>query len=236
MKIMTFNIAHCLSYGVKERKIDFELMASVIKNSGADVVGLNEVRDKGVDSDYIEQAVILSELTGLNHRYFAKAIDFDGVNPYGNALLSRYPIISAQTLLVEDPPIKGRVAGGYYETRCLLKAKLECGLTVLAIHFGLNPDEQANAVKLVLENLEDERCVLMGDFNVMPENKLLEPIKARMKDAASCFKAPLLSFPSDIPDRKIDYVFVSKDIELISADIPAIVASDHRPHVAEINF
>lgn len=234
MKIMTFNTQHCLSY--TERKINFELMASVIKSCGADVVGLNEMRDKGEGSDYAEQTAILSELTGLKHGYFAKAIDFGGVNPYGNALLSRYPIINAQTLLVEDPPLNGRVEGGYYETRCLLKAKLACGLTVLVIHFGLNPDEQENAVKLVLENLEDERCVLTGDFNVTPENKVLEPIRARMNDAASCFKAPLLSFPSDNPDRKIDYLFVSKDIELISADIPAIVASDHRPHVAEINF
>jgi endonuclease/exonuclease/phosphatase (EEP) superfamily protein YafD len=38
------------------------------------------------------------------------------------------------------------------------------------------------------------------------------------------------------PHRKIDYIFVSHDIEIISADIPAIVASDHRPHIAEVHF
>ena len=50
------------------------------------------------------------------------------------------------------------------------------------------------------------------------------------------FKTELFSFPSDNPDRKIDYIFVSPDIEVVSADIPAIVAFDHRPHTAKINI
>ena len=75
----------------------------------------------------------------------------------------------------------------------------------------------------------------MGDFNVLPEDDVLKPIRERMKDAADCFDKPLLSFPSDEPDRKIDYIFVSPDIEIVSADIPAIVVSDHRPHTAVIN-
>ena len=76
----------------------------------------------------------------------------------------------------------------------------------------------------------------MGDFNVTPENPVLAPIREKMKDAASLFGTQMLSFPSDNPNCKIDYIFVTPDVELVSADIPAIVASDHRPHTAEINF
>ena len=76
----------------------------------------------------------------------------------------------------------------------------------------------------------------MGDFNVMPDNEILNPIRAKMKDTADCFTEQKFSHPSDKPDKKIDYLFVSKDIEVVSADIPAIVASDHRPHTAEINL
>ena len=121
-----------------------------------------------------------------------------------------------------------------YETRCLLKVKLENGLTVLVTHFGLNADEQENSVKTILENLEDEKCVLMGDFNVTPDSPLLNPIREKMKDTAELFDKELYSHPSDEPVIKIDYIFVSKDIEVVAADIPAIVASDHRPHTAEI--
>ena len=103
---------------------------------------------------------------------------------------------------------------------------------MLVTHMGLNPDEQENAVQTVLQNLSAEKCILMGDFNMRPDNPILAPIFDRMTDAAAGFCADKLSFPSDSPDRKIDYIFVSRDIEVVDADIPAIVASDHRPHTA----
>ncbi len=232
MKIMSFNTQHCLNF--IEKKIDFQVMADAIKSFNPDIVGLNEMRDKGRDPQYDNQTSILSELTGMKHHYFAKAIEVDGENPYGNALLSKLPILSSETIPVPDADPK--TGSKYYETRCLLKAKLEGGITVLVIHFGLNPDEQKNAVNTVLENIEKEKCILMGDFNVTPENEVLKPIRKCMKDVADCFNKPLLSFPSDKPDKKIDYIFVSPDVEVISADIPGIIASDHRPHTATVNI
>lgn len=233
MKIMVFNTQHCLNY--IEQKIDFDIMAKAIKTCDPDIVGLNEIRDLGPDPDYAAQTATLSHLTEMPHAYFAKAIDVKNHGRYGNALLSKLPFRSVETIPVPDPT--ERLPGGkYYETRCLLKAKLENGLTVLVIHFGLNPDEQQNAVDTVLANLTEEKCVLMGDFNMRPDNPLLDPIRARMKDAADAFAEPKLSFPSDQPNRKIDYIFVSPDLELTAADIPAIVAADHRPHTAEINL
>ena len=64
----------------------------------------------------------------------------------------------------------------------------------------------------------------------------MDPIRSRMKDTACLFTQPLFSFPSDKPDRKIDYIFVSPDAQVLAAEIPPIVASDHRPHTAEITF
>lgn len=227
---MSFNTQHCLNY--IERKIDFEIMADAIKKCSADIAGLNEIRDKGADIDYENQTAILAELTGMKYYYFAKAIEFNSKNPYGNSFISKYPILSAQTIPVPDPQYK--TGNEYYETRCLLKVKIEGGITVLVTHFGLNTDEQKNAVETVLKHLEHEKCILMGDFNVTPEDKILNPIRERMKDTADFFETELLSYPSDKPREKIDYIFVSKDLEVISADIPAIVASDHRPHTAQI--
>ena len=75
-----------------------------------------------------------------------------------------------------------------------------------------------------------------GKVNVTPNDPVIAPIKSKMKDTAELFTEPKLSWPSDKPEKKIDYIFVSPDIEVLSADIPEIVASDHRPHVAEIKF
>ena len=232
MKIMTFNTQHCRNY--LEDKIDYEIMAKAIRDVGADIVGLNEMRGSGDAADYDDQTGKLSQLTGLSHSFFAPAIYVKGSNPYGNSFLSAIPIRSKEKIMIPDPEAKKGTES--YETRCILKVVLENGLSVLVTHFGLNDDEQQNAVETVVEHLEKEKCVLMGDFNVKPDNKLLDPIRERMKDTADLFGKTLFSFPSDKPNRKIDYIFVSPDIEIVSADIPAIVASDHRPHICEIKF
>lgn len=232
MKIMVYNIQHGAIYPTKD--IDLQRLADVIAAEQPELIGLNEVRGKGNTPAYTEQTEILSHLTGMEHYYFARAIYVGGTEPYGNALLSHSPIVSVKTVPVPDP--EKRAFDGYYESRCLLKAKLANGLTVLVIHFGLNPDEQRNAVKTVLDNLENEKCILMGDFNMKPDNPMLDPIRERMTDVADAFDGEKLSWPSDNPYMKIDYIFVSKDVEIVSADIPATVCSDHRPHTAEIKF
>ncbi len=233
MKLMSFNTQHCLNFITRE--IDFDVMANCIKACEADIVALNEMYDEGEAEIFTPQVKILSEKTGLPYYYFAKAIEVEGKNPYGNGILSRYPILSAETFLVPDPD--DRVEGKRFETRCVLKATLSNGLTVIVTHFGLNPSEQQNAVQTVLEHLKDKSCILMGDLNVRPENPVLDPIRAKMTDTAIKFTDPgLQSRPVDVPNRKIDYIFVSPDIKVVAADIPAIIASDHRPHTAEIDF
>jgi hypothetical protein len=66
-----------------------------------------------------------------------------------------------------------------------------------------------------------------------------EQIEAAMVTAGLVLKGAegnTLTFRSDCPDRKIDYVFVTKDVRVLCAEIPEIIASDHRPHTAEIDF
>ncbi len=227
LNILTFNTQHCESF--LTGKIDFQCMADVIKSFAPDIVGLNEIRGDGPHDEYTAQTEKLAELAGFDNFFFGKALDLDE-GPYGNALLSRFKIEKAEVFPVESVPVHERV--GYYEDRALLKAELDCGLNVLIIHFGLSRAEQINAVKAVLPHIA-ENTVLMGDFNVPPDSDILLPIREKMTDAASvCGNLP--SFPSDAPETKIDYIFVSRDIKIISADIPSIIASDHLPHAATV--
>ncbi len=232
MKIMSFNTQHCKNFITQE--IDFKVMANAILKCDADIIGLNEMRSLGADpNEYGKQVEELSKLTGIENYFFAKAIEFSK-GPYGNAMLSKLKIESAQSIIIPDPDPKGY--DGYYETRCVLKAELSGGITVLITHFGLNPDEHKNAVDTVLQHITDKKCILMGDFNVTPDDEVLLPIREKMRDTADMFDCEKLSFPSDNPDRKIDYIFVTPDIEVVCADIPEIVASDHRPHTAQISI
>ncbi|MBO5040425.1 MAG: endonuclease/exonuclease/phosphatase family protein [Clostridia bacterium] len=235
MKFMSFNTMHCASH--PDNVINYELMARTILDCGADVIGLNEIRGESTgapDPAFGDQVGNLSKLTGIKNYFFAPAIMVGGCKPYGNAMLSKLPIISVENIIIPDPDDK--IFGEDYETRCVIKAKLEGDITLLVTHFGLYPDEQVNATKTLLKHITDKRCILMGDFNVGPDNHLMEILRERMVDTAAFFTEPKLSFPSDNPRVKIDYIFVSPDVEVVSADIPAIVASDHRPCTAEVNF
>ena len=87
MKIMSFNTQHCLNF--IERKIDFNVMAKAINDCGADIVGLNEMRGDGPDSEYTDQVKALSELTGMQYYFFAPAIYVKNKGPYGNGFLSK---------------------------------------------------------------------------------------------------------------------------------------------------
>jgi endonuclease/exonuclease/phosphatase family metal-dependent hydrolase len=231
MKIMTFNTQHCAAY-LNDLKIDFDLFAKTIRESDADVVGLNEIRGKGEREDYEAQTEILSERSGMPYSYFAPAILVRGNNPYGNALLSKHEILHAEKIMIPDPPT--RVEGHHYETRCILKARLACGITVAVVHVGLNPDEAACAVETLMEHVEDERFVLMGDFNMTPDDPLLARLRERLFDTARLSERPLLTHPSDAPTVQIDYIFTSRDLRVKSVCVPEWVVSDHRPYLIEI--
>ena len=229
MKIISFNTQSCTNYITKE--IDYEIMADAINKCDADIVGLNEIHEESHMENYSFQTRKTAEAAGFPHYRFGQACTLEEGN-FGNGFISKIPIVSSEVIGVPDPDPK--TGNQLYETRALLKVKLENGYTILVIHFGLNLDEQLNAVKVVVDNLEEEKCILMGDFNVEPDNEVLNPIRAKMKDSADLYTENLLSFPSDIPHKRIDYMFASPDVEFVSADIPAIVAADHRPAIAEI--
>ena len=234
IKAVTFNIQHCAVFPTG--KIDFDAFAEKIRSFDADVIGLNEVRGKGARKDYQAQAQILAEKTGYRY-YFARATEIGRGNPYGNAVLTRLPIMRCETVPIPDPV--PRRYGGYYETRCLLKMTLaQPDATFLITHFGLNPDEQENALRTVLENIGDGNTVLMGDLNVTPDNPLIARLREEMTDAAEAAAPgdPLLTFRADAPDRKIDYIFTKGNITAKNCRIVPGVLSDHLPLEAVIEI
>lgn len=231
IKAVTFNIQHCAVFPTG--KIDFDAFAEKILSFDADIIGLNEVRGAGVREDYQAQAEILAKKTGYQF-YFAKATDVDGANPYGNAVLTRLPVKSFETVPIPDPDPHGY--DGYYETRCLLKMTLaDPAVTCFITHFGLNPDEQENAVETVLSQWDGGNAVLMGDLNMTPDNPLIARLKNHMTDAAlyAAPGDPLLTFRADRPDRKIDYIFVGGDIAVKGCRVAPGVLSDHLPLAVE---
>lgn len=239
LRVLTFNIQHCRSYVYRdEDRIDFDLFADTIRCFDPDIVGLNEVRGEGTHPAYTAQAQILAEKLGY-HYYFYPALNVCGYGLYGNAILSKHPILNPEIIPIPDPVRKED--GKFYETRCVAKAEfaLGGGLTVLVTHFGLNPEEAQNAADSVCAAIDHAKTpvILTGDFNIRPDNPLLDPIRQRMTDTEDYFRCSgLMSYPSDRPYEKIDYVFTSPSVKVEFATIPQMEVSDHRPLFAVVEI
>ena len=233
MKIMTFNIQHAFDY--KNQVIDTDLFADKIRLHGADICGLNEVRGEGPIEDYTDQTDAIADNLGFE-RYFARAIMVEGTSPYGNAIVSRYKIVSAETVSIPDPLIK--MIGGHYESRCVLKAVIDCDgkeICVLVCHMGLTPAQRSNAVKTICDIVDgtDLPLILMGDFNTTPKDIILKPLYKRLKDTDSVAESKgMKTYPSYGPDIKIDYIFY-RGLECKNVKTVTEVYSDHFPIIAE---
>ncbi len=246
IRVMTYNICSGHHYVNHENHVlewnnpDVKHVGEVIKKYNPDIVGLNEVYGKGKDSVFTNQTEALAKMLGYKYYYFAEAHRFKGVNPYGNAILSRFPIKSAEVIKIPELEIKDSDIV-FDENRCILHVIIELqGETHIYIsHFGLTLSERKMAAKTVSELLDGTsgHCILMGDFNTEPEHELLNPIYERISDTASGHdKKALLTMGADAPYEKIDYIFVRDGIKTNSICVPPEVASDHRPYYADITI
>ena len=236
IRAMTFNIQHAVDF--INGNVCPELMANTIRAFDPDFCVLNEIYGTGdgsVPPEYGNQTEIIAELLGMGYHAFCPAITIYG-KPYGNAIVSKKPILSCRTVLIPEPDPHG-YPNVYYENRCVLVADLG-EYIVMGSHFGLAPDEQVSAVETVVSEIKkaEKPVILCGDFNMTPENPILSPIFDTLCDTAKTMEEPKLSFPSDKPEIKIDYIFVSSEFSIKSADIPGVLASDHRPHIADLSL
>ena len=238
LKIMTYNIQHGHIHLSDPGRIALEEMAEVIRECGADIIGLNEVRGRGTHPEYTAQVERMADCLGF-HCWFGRSICVGGQNPYGNAVLSRWPICEAKVNHIPDPCEAER--GRRFEHRSILRAVIELPeggyFTVFSSHFGLTPPEQRNAVTLASALTDAERLpfALMGDFNVTPDDPVLLPLNEKLNTTNAQLEGQL-SHPSHAPVDRIDYIYVSRSAAVLSAEVLPAQASDHRPVVAEIEI
>lgn len=237
IKLMSFNIQHGRNHNLPGDVIDLSLMAKTILDVSPDFVGLQEVRC-GLGGDFLNQPEIISSITG-GRPYFGQATTMGADDKgYGNAVISHLPVVDCKVIPIEDPEIKKY--DGYYETRCVMKLTVKCGykpLTILVSHFGLNPDEQENAVDTVLKTVSECQTplILMGDLNMQAGEPPLLRLATSLSDAAVTLHNEEDTFPSHQPDRRIDY-FWYRGIKPLSIYTHKVIASDHYPLIAEFEI
>jgi len=221
-------------------------VADVVRQSGADVVLLQEV-DRGTRrSGGVDQPAVLGRLTGYATA-FGRTLDYDG-GEYGIAILSRWPI--ARDTLVHlpvDPP-QAR-AGGSHEPRGALWATVAAPggdtIAVVNTHLDASRDDvwRRQEIRTVLAIADSLRTggaatLVGGDFNSTPESPVQEATRsAGLRDAwLSCGRGDGLTYPADSAIKRIDYLYLTGRATCDEARVLEGEASDHRALLVRVRM
>ena len=225
--VMTFNIHHAARHGV----LGLEQVAREIEAVDPDVVALQEVDRNAARSSYVDEAAWLGQRLDLTPLLGANRVrpgtPGHGPSEYGNALLTRLPVLNHQNLRMPNL--------AHLEPRGLLLATLDLDgirLTVAATHFQHRPLPprvlQSRYAVRALATQPGPR-LLMGDLNDEPGTLPLRILNAPLHDLwPGVGTGSGLTHPVHHPDRRIDFVLGDDGIRAREAGVLVSRVSDHR--------
>ncbi len=239
LRVLSYNIHTGIG---TDGVLDLSRTAAAIRDTGADVVALQEVDVHwAARSDFRDQARDLADMLRMRV-FFAPIYDLDPLTPgaprrqYGVAVLSRFPVLHTENheitrLSTQDPNPVPRPTPGFAEAVVLVRG---VPVHVYSTHLDYRPDPAVREMQVAdtLRIMSDDRGpqVLLGDFNAPHEAPELAPLWTVLTDAAPEGG----TYPADAPTKAIDFVTVSDGVRVRSATVPETLASDHRPVLAEL--
>jgi endonuclease/exonuclease/phosphatase family metal-dependent hydrolase len=209
---------------------DLEGLARAIEATGAEVVGLQEVSRGWYVNGSTDMLAWLQRRLRMPHARFAGASDAI----WGNAVLSRYPIVGGEVVRLprEGVPL----------ARNAMRVTLDLGtgrrldVVVTHLHHVEGPDgtrvRLAQLPRLLELAAGRPATVLLGDLNAEPGSAEIGLVRgAGLTDAfvaGGGGRADELTWPSDRPERRIDYLWLSPDLAASGFAATDGTASDHR--------
>jgi endonuclease/exonuclease/phosphatase family metal-dependent hydrolase len=224
LAIATYNIHGAVGC---DGKFAPERIAGVLAEMQADVIALQEVPLGG--SKTMNVLAELAKATG-----YVAAEGPACVRPerrYGNAVLSRSPILSLRSI---------DLSFGSREPRGAVDADVDCHghmLRVVATHLGLRPAERRDQIRRLLRafNTEEMPVILLGDINEwFVWGRTLRWLVSHFQ----AVPAPK-TFPSRYPMFALDRIWIRPRHRLVHVEVHATplarIASDHLPLIAHID-
>ncbi len=236
VRVMSYNIHH--GQGVDGR-LDLPRIAAEIRESGADVIGLQEVdRHWSGRSAFVDQAAELARMLRM-HVVYGANLDRDPLQPgeprrqYGTAILSDAPIHDWRNTLLPRT--------GNLEQRGVLEALITVrGVPVRVFTTHLQHNSQAERIAQIaavreIIGVPAESVVLTGDLNARPDTPEIAAITQGLVDAwAEAGVGDGYTLSAENPFARIDYVLHSADVVARSATVLSTVGSDHLPVTADL--
>lgn len=215
-------------------RFDLERVGEVLREIDADLIALQEVGDyRGVTprNDHPEH---LARQLGL-HLAFGPNVERGG-RRYGNAILSRLPILRSRNY---------DLSVGRSEPRGALRCDLDLGagqqLHLFCLHLGLGILERRKQESLLLSSdilrdaVRSVPIVVCGDFNYWGPGAVRGLARQAIHDVALELKQRERTFPSRFPLLRLDRIYVDEGVVPVSLQTHrtplSARASDHLPLV-----
>jgi endonuclease/exonuclease/phosphatase family metal-dependent hydrolase len=241
VRILSYNIHRAI--GV-DRRFRPERVAGILDHHDADIVLLQEV-DEGVPrSREMDLARELADSLGYPHVAVGHNVTLRK-GRYGNATLSRHPILRERNI---DLTIARRKRRGCQHTAIQLESPGGSHqLEVFNLHLGLSARERELQRGLLVRSSEfaeladDATTIVAGDFNDWRSR--LQPLMTQALAFRSAtgpvglFDRATPTYPAFFPRGALDRIYYRGSLRLVSARRCRLrlsrVASDHLPIVAE---
>ena len=194
----------------------------------------------------------LSKVLQADYRYFDVIPRVENQPAsMGNAIVSKFPITSSRSMLVQ----KGGDDVSYSaQNRGYLEVSLEVdgiALTVGTTHLSyvdwfVETEARSKEADKLMDCIRDndKKFIITGDFNSAPDSSTIKKLEAILKPAGPDHEQPTFStkffkhndFVVNELEWRLDYIFTTPDVKVLSSRILETEYSDHLPILAEIEI
>lgn len=229
-------------------------LINFLKQEDADIVALQEVY--GGEDPKLEKRLrtlhALQQELPYPHTAFAPAsIDTKLNLPWGNAILSKFPITKHEAIFFDVPFGEREIKreNAEYAPRNMLHAVIDLGgitLNVFSLH-GIwgedgddNPRRLAMSDTIIAHTKDLPHVILSGDFNIKENTKTVQKLEQHLhnvfkNERTTSFNMRIKTDPR-FGSVVVDHLLVSPDLTVIEHHQPDVDASDHLPLVATIEI
>lgn len=253
LRLVTFNIAHARGLNpiqglTTQRKMRANLrrIAALLDRLAPDVVALQEIDERSRWAGNFDHLDYLRVHTRFQHTVFGINNRRTGLLnlSYGNAVLSRYPIRAAETVVFGQRRL-GEKGFLYVE----LDVDGQClPLVNLHLHFSSRRQRFLQLERLLSWLREKHRLhakswsvppVICGDFNNPgTRDDATASLLSHLSDYCDYVMHPVagLTFPSPLPSRALDFIFLPGGCREPRSEIVRSMLSDHLPVAVEFDL